>query len=1145
MLRVFRTSSLFNYCAGLSALCAGLLFLWPGLLPNLFTSAGFMTHQECYRQLPSLVAMHFWSDVLTGLSYLAISLTLTYLVYRARRDIPFHWVFLAFGLFIIACGGTHFMEAWTTYRAPVYWLAGYVKLITAVASVATAVVLPSLVPKTLALVRSSSPSEREVALRKALAQLRETNQTLQAIIEASPLAVMTLDREGVVKSWNPAAERIYGWPADEVLGQPLPTVPPELRDEMLRNHHAAAAGQSFAALEAKRRRKDGTMIDVNISTAPLLDAAGQADGVVALVADVTERKRIEQASRTSEIKFLKAFNASPEPMIISMLEDGRYLDVNDSFVSVTGYARAEAVGRSTAELNLWANPADSQRLIETLRAEGRINQEQVSFRTKSGEVRTGLFSAEIFEVGGARYVLALTVDITERERVRRALAESEARYRHLAEASPQIFWTARPDGWLDYYNQRWVEYTGMTVEQTQGWGWQPVLHPDDVEKCLRRWATAVETGTTFDIEYRFRCAADGRYRWFLGRAVPMRDDAGRIVKWFGTCTDIDRQKRAAETQQFLSDASTLLTASLDYELILQSLARLCVPRFADYCLVDTLNDDGTIRRLAVAHEDPAREQAWRAQQQRFPLRPGARSAIARILREGKATLFDDISDEKLAAEYEDRELIAGLKSLGLTSGMILPLVARGRTLGAMTFVAAESGRVFTADDLALAEELARRAALAVDNAALYRRAREANRAKDEFLATLSHELRTPLTPIIGWVHLMQGTEINAVDAARGLDVIDKNSQSLSRLINDLLDMSAILSGKMRIDHKAVRLEDVLHEAVETVRPQASHRRVEIDLDISDNALVLNGDRTRLVQVFWNLLTNAVKFSPEGGRVRVACPRDAARAWAQVTIEDVGQGIAADFLPHVFDRFRQADSSTTRTHGGLGIGLALVKSFVEAHGGAVEATSAGEGRGSRFTVRLPLPTPVLPVEQNTANNAGAHALSSDHAQPDKRPDEPAVTPSSVDLSKSSRSSSAQADDDRSCDEHAPSLLLIEDAPDTIEMLRFLFVARGYRVTACDSPAEALRIAVGRRFDIIVSDIGLPNLNGYELLARLRADMPALRDVPAIALSGYAAPKDEAAALDAGFAAHLAKPVDLEELARAVAELLTEHRARASQ
>jgi signal transduction histidine kinase/ActR/RegA family two-component response regulator len=493
------------------------------------------------------------------------------------------------------------------------------------------------------------------------------------------------------------------------------------------------------------------------------------------------------------------------------------------------------------------------------------------------------------------------------------------------------------------------------------------------------------------------------------------------------------------------------------------------------------------------------------------------------LHTGEPDLFTEMTGDVLARAIPSPAQVEELKRIGVCSAMTVPLRARGRTVGAISFISAESGRRYRERELRLAEELARRAALAVDNARLYERAQEANRAKDEFLATLSHELRTPLTPIVGWVHLLGGDgEAATPDLRHGLAVIDKNSQSLSHLINDLLDMSAILNGKMRIDRLPVKINSVLQEAVETVRPQADKRGVGIELaPCAGDEPAVEGDRTRLVQVFWNLLSNAVKFSPDGGRVRVACDADA--RGLRVRVEDEGIGISPEFLPHVFERFRQADMSPTKLYGGLGIGLSLVRSFVEAHGGEVSAESAGEGRGSRFTVRLPA------GGMRTAD-FGSRIKEAAPAIKEVAPPSQPSAPDRLEVGAPDPQSEIRTP------QSSKRVLLVEDAPDTLEMLRLFFAARGYAPTACASAADALDVAAREHFDIIVTDIGLPNIDGYELLRRLRSESPHLADTPAIALTGYAAEADVAAARDAGFEEHVAKPFEPEALGDAVEKLL---------
>src|SRR5947209_3402192 len=368
---------------------------------------------------------------------------------------------------------------------------------------------------------------------------------------------------------------------------------------------------------------------------------------------------------------------------------------------------------------------------------------------------------------------------------------------------------------------------------------------------------------------------------------------------------------------------------------------------------------------------------------------------------------------------------------------------------------------------------------------------EANRAKDIFLATLSHELRTPLTPVLGWVNLLRTTEGPNADAnfvSQGLDAIERNARLQARLIDDLLDISRVVSGKLRIESEPVDLCSVVGPAVETVRAEADARGIEIRVELSDCPVVVQGAPVRLQQIVWNLLSNAVKFTPRGGLVTVRAWRE--RGEARVEVADTGIGIAPEFLPHVFDRFRQADGSTTRQYGGLGLGLAIVRALSELHGGWVRAESEGLGHGARFTLGLPC------------------AVAADERE--------------------------EARDEGGAEATLLPILVVDDSVETVELLQMLFTRRGYDVTGACSASEAVERAREKAPGLIISDISMPGVDGYTLLAELRR-MPGLERVPAIALTGHAMDEDRARALAAGFAVHIAKPVDPDELLRVVRRL----------
>lgn len=406
---------------------------------------------------------------------------------------------------------------------------------------------------------------------------------------------------------------------------------------------------------------------------------------------------------------------------------------------------------------------------------------------------------------------------------------------------------------------------------------------------------------------------------------------------------------AEERNGFLAEATAALASSLDYSTTLERVARLAVPRIADSAAVYQLEADGAIRLVALAAANPEQEGLGRELNALLPLRVEQERLLPRVVRTGTAEMLRGVPAglrETWSPTSRAAELV---RKLAVDSYMAVPLVVRGRVLGAIALTTSMSGRRFQAGDLALAEDLGRRAALAVENAQLYREAQEANRLKDEFLATVSHELRTPLTAILGWIHLLRTGRPNQL--ARAVDTIERNAQAQARIIDDILDVSRVITGKLKLEVERVDFADVVLAAIDTVRPTAESKQVDIVASLDSAVVETAGDPARLQQVVWNLLSNAVKFTPKGGRIEVRLERD--RSNICLRVSDTGQGIRPAFLPHVFERFRQADSAPTRAQGGLGLGLAIVRHLVELHGGQVTVESQGEGCGATFTVLLPI------------------------------------------------------------------------------------------------------------------------------------------------------------------------------------------------
>ncbi|HVL66154.1 MAG TPA: PAS domain-containing protein [Vicinamibacterales bacterium] len=421
-----------------------------------------------------------------------------------------------------------------------------------------------------------------------------------------------------------------------------------------------------------------------------------------------------------------------------------------------------------------------------------------------------------------------------------------------------------------------------------------------------------------------------------------------------TNAEQDRSRHAAERHAlrmaFLADASAAL-GSLEYETTLRQVAQMAVPRIADWCAVDIVQPDGSVARLVTAHVDPDKVRLAQELQQRYPPKPDAATGVAFVLRTGQPQFFPVISDELLAAAARDDEHLRILRALGLHSVFIAPLTARGRTLGALTFVTATPEHTLSDDDVTVLTEVGRRAALAIDNARLYRDVELANRSKDEFLALLSHELRTPLNAIMGWSHMLrQGLPPDMQQHA--LEVIGRNAQSQKQLVEDLLDVARIASGKLDLQRRPVDLGEIARVAVDSALPGAQAKGLTLSLEAPPRPVRVHGDANRLQQVTANLLSNAVKFTDTGGRITVRVM--ASDAAGTLAVADTGTGIAADFLPHMFERFRQADTSLTRAYSGLGLGLWVVKQIVEAHGGHVQAESQGPGQGATVAFTIPNP-----------------------------------------------------------------------------------------------------------------------------------------------------------------------------------------------
>lgn len=574
--------------------------------------------------------------------------------------------------------------------------------------------------------------------------------------------------------------------------------------------------------------------------------------------------------------------------------------------------------------------------------------------------------------------------------------------------------------------------------------------------------------------------------------------------------DLNLMRQEARRQAtFLAQASETFIESLDYETTLKSLARIAVQHLADWCVIDIVDEKGELRRVAAAHRDSAKEQLLIELQQQFPPDWNSTQPSPRVVRTGRSELVEEMTDALISRRAKNNHHKELLKKIGLTSYMAVALTARGNKLGAINLCLSDDNRRYSQDDLKLAEEIGRRAAIAIDNARLYYVAQDANRIKDEFLATVSHELRTPLSAVLGWSRLLKTGKLDAKGSEQAVEAIERNARAQVQLIEDLLDISRIISGKLRLDVRAVDMVDVIRAAIDAVRPAADAKNIHIQSGLNQwsDDIVL-GDPSRLQQVVWNLLSNAIKFTPMDGQVQITLAR--INSHLEIKVSDTGQGINPEFLPHIFERFRQADSSTTRQHGGLGLGLAIVRHLVEMHGGEIRVNSAGEGKGATFTVSLPI------------------SIARDFSL-GKRADE----------SDSNESLNIEGIFVKSALEGL-QILVVDDEKDARDFLTTMLSQYGATVRAAGSAAEAFEILQGmsreKLPDVLVSDIGMPAEDGYSLIRRLRMLSPEEGgQIKAIALTAYARLEDRMRALAAGFQMHVAKPVDASELTMVIVSL----------
>ncbi len=1078
---------------------------------------------------------------------------------------------------------------------------------------------------------------RDVSERKRAEQaLRESEERYRIVAETATDAIITIDEHSAILYVNPAAERVFGYRAEELIGQSLTKLMPEY----LRHVHQAGMRRylttgerhlNWEHVEMPGLHRDGHEIPLELSFGELLTGGRRI--FVGIARDVTERKLAEDRLRESQQQYEALVRTSAQ-IVWETNAEGAVESDSPTWREFTGQSFDEWKGFGWLDA---FHPDDRERVAgEWQKSVETKTPIEIEYRVRyrSGEWRwtiaraTPILNAD----GSVRKWVGMNTDITERKRTENLLRETEERFRATFEQAAVGIAQVAPDGrWL-LVNQRLCEIVGYTQAELLARTFQDITHPDDLaaDLDLVRQVLAGEIDT-YSMEKRY-IRKDGSIVWVNLTVALVREATGEPKYFISVVEDITKRKRA---EQELTEGARQQQAL--YQLAGQLHHAQSLDDVYDVALDATLSALQCDRASILLFDDAGvmRFVAWRGLSDVYRKAVEGHSPWKPDEKKTEPIFVNDVETAEI-----DAPLKAVIKTEGIGALAFIPLISAGKLVGKfMTYF--NSPHVFDDDELAIGLIIARQLAFGIDRqraeeALRYqsgltrtitdnaqsclwmmdtegrctfanpaserisgfrseeligqvlhykvhhtrpdgapfpmeecpldrvlplqesiigyegvfihkdghfypvrctgrpifkdgepvgtvievqditeekrlleaeRRAREqaevANRLKDEFLATVSHELRTPLNSILGWTVMLRSGRLKPDKAAEALETIERSARAQNRLVEDLLDVSRIITGKVDLKFQQVALAKVVEAAVAAARPAAEAKSIALQVAFDSRPCEVTGDADRLQQVIWNLISNAVKFTPRGGRVEVSV--ECVNSQVEIKVSDTGEGIAPEFLPHVFDRFRQADGSIQRRHGGLGLGLAIVRHLVELHGGEVGVENPGPGQGATFTVKLPL----------------AAARTADFGMRDEV--ESAVRNLQFAIS-----------------EGAPRLggvkvLVVDDEADARALLMEILAGRGAEVRVASGMAEALSLLNEWRPDVLISDIGMPNGSGYDLIREVRRRDALGTQLPAVALTAYARTEDRVQALSAGFHMHVPKPIEPKELLAVIASL----------
>jgi PAS domain S-box-containing protein len=879
------------------------------------------------------------------------------------------------------------------------------------------------------------------ASKRAELAVREGQQRFVRFMQHLPGLAWIKDADGRYVFANDAAQRAFQKTASQLYGKDDFEIFRQETARQFRDNDRRAAASEFGLQTIETLpHPDGTVHHSLVSKFPIPAADGSARMIGGMAVDITERREIEESLRASEERF-RALAAHAPVGIFQSGPGGETIFVNESWRAMTGLSETDAQGDGWIRA---IHPDDRERVVEGWRsavAGGAASEAEFRFLREDGAV-TWLQGKAVPLQGDSGELLGYigtVVDITQHKTAEIALRESEKRFRHMADHAPVMIWVTEADGSCSFLGKTWYDFTGRTPDSSLGFGWTEAVHPDDVPAARRYFLDASVRHEPYRVEYRLR-DKNGEYRWVIDAAQPRCATDGRFLGYIGSVIDITDRKKAEEALRTSEQLYRAIGESIDYGVW------ICDPNGQNVYASESF-----LKLVGLTQEECSKF-GW-----------------------GDVLHADDT--ERTIAAWKDCVRTGGLWDVEHrfrgVDGQWHPVLARGvpvrNNQGEIT---AWAGINLDISRLKQVEE----------------ELREADRRKDEFLAVLAHELRNPLAPIRTGLEVMRlaAEDRAAIEEVRA--TMDRQSQQMVRLIDDLLDVSRITRGRVDLRTSRVELASVVESALETVRSLIAEMEHHLEIDIARQPIILEADPTRLGQVISNLLNNAAKYMPRGGNIRLSAWREGATA--VISIRDTGIGIPADMIDRVFDMFVQVEGSLERSHGGLGIGLTLVKRLVEMHGGTIEARSDGPNTGSEFIIRLPAIVGLL----------------------------------------SANSTTDQAEPTHNCKRR---VLVVDDNENAATVLAMLLAALGHEVRTAFDGLSAIDIGEEFRPEIILLDIGMPQLNGYETARRIREKAWG-RQVVLAALTGWGQEEDKRRTREAGFNHHFVKPIEASVLRKLLAE-----------